>query len=91
MHLQRTLLLLALATLPFLAGHSHARERILINDGWRFMKYESLEDADDLIYDVRPEITDTKDDKDADTEPTDAVEINSNQDVLKPSIPQTTS
>lgn len=63
-----------------------ARERVLINDDWRFMKYASVADADDLIYDVRPEVTDTKDDKEADTEPTDAVEVEVKRAVLKPWI-----
>jgi len=32
------------------------RERISINDGWRFMKYGPDEKVDELIYDVRPEV-----------------------------------
>lgn len=59
------------------------RERVLINEGWRFMKYASAEDADDLIYDVRPEVEDTRDDKDADSKPTEAVEVKVDKAVLK--------
>ena len=32
------------------------RERISINDGWRFMKYGPDDKVDELIYDVRPEV-----------------------------------
>ncbi len=54
---------------------SGPRERILINDGWRFMKYASPKEADDLIYDARPEVKNEKDDKAADTMPTEAEKI----------------
>ncbi|MCA1745518.1 MAG: DUF4982 domain-containing protein [Bacteroidales bacterium] len=62
------------------------REKISINEGWHFYKYASLEEADSLIYDVRPEITDTNDDKPADSQPTEAQKITLNQTVLKPWI-----
>ena len=32
------------------------RERLSINDDWRFMKYGPNDEADQLIYDVRPEV-----------------------------------
>lgn len=51
------------------------RERILINDDWKFFRYDELTQADPLIYDVRPEVTDAKDDKPADAMPTAATEI----------------
>lgn len=35
------------------------RQRISINDGWRFYKYDSLAKTDRLIYDVRPEVSDS--------------------------------
>ena len=35
---------------------SAPRERISINEGWRFFKYDSVENADKLVYDVRPDI-----------------------------------
>ncbi|NLA49151.1 MAG: glycoside hydrolase family 2 protein, partial [Bacteroidales bacterium] len=38
------------------------------------------------IYDVRPEITDRRDDRDADTRPTEAVKIEAFREVLKPWI-----
>lgn len=62
------------------------RQRISINDGWKFMKYESAEDADNLIYDVRPEITSVNDAKPADSKPTEAEAIEAKDMVLKPWI-----
>ncbi|MDI6403010.1 hypothetical protein QLX67_13470, partial [Balneolaceae bacterium ANBcel3] len=62
------------------------RERISINDGWRFMKYDSPEDADHLIYDVRPTDEGFIDDIQADTKPTEAVQVEADRKVLKPWI-----
>ncbi|MBK7870295.1 MAG: DUF4982 domain-containing protein [Saprospiraceae bacterium] len=64
-----------------LISHSKHRERISINDGWRFIKYTS--EPDSLIYDIRPEVTDRNDNKDADSKPTEAVDVESTQRVLK--------
>ncbi len=63
-----------------------SRERILLNDGWAFMKYDSEDIADTLIYDIRPEVIDTKDDKPADAKPTEALAVKADQSVLKPWI-----
>jgi beta-galactosidase len=63
-----------------------ARERLSINEGWRFFKYESADDADGLIYDERPAIDDARDDRDADTRPTEAVGVERTREVLKPWI-----
>ena len=57
------------------------RERISINEGWKFMRYTS--DPDKLIYDVRPEVTDRNDNVVADTKPTESVAVASSQQVLK--------
>ncbi|MFC2138107.1 beta-galactosidase GalB [Bacteroidota bacterium] len=62
------------------------RDRISINEGWSFIKYNSEEETDQLIYDIRPEVTDHKDDKDADSKPTEAIEVETMQEVLKPWI-----
>ncbi|OQB65048.1 MAG: Beta-galactosidase [Bacteroidetes bacterium ADurb.Bin145] len=62
------------------------REKICINDGWFFYKYPSDSLADKLIYDVRPEVTDRRDDRVADSRPTEAVRAESIQDILKPWI-----
>ncbi len=67
--------------------YSLVRQRISINEGWSFFKYESASEADPLIYDVRPEIKKKfKDDKDADSKPTEAVNVVSEKEVLKPWI-----
>ena len=62
------------------------RQKISINNGWKFFKYDSMSEADNLIYDVRPEVEEYKDGKPADSEPTDAEKIESSQKVLKPWI-----
>jgi beta-galactosidase len=62
------------------------RSRILLDKDWRFYKYAPNEDTDDLIYDVRPEVTNTKDDGPADAKPTEATVVKSSRKVLKPWI-----
>jgi beta-galactosidase len=62
------------------------RERISINEDWRFHKYDAAEKADGLIYDVRPELKDKEDVVVADTMPTEAEEVDATQTVLKPWI-----
>jgi beta-galactosidase len=63
------------------------RERISINDHWRFTKGDPNGNSIGLIYDVRPEVKDKKDDKAADAEPTEAEKIAAtNRAVLKPWI-----
>lgn len=58
------------------------REHLSINDGWKFYRYSGSEQPDHLIYDVRPEVTDAKDDKPADAMPTDPDFISSGKGVL---------
>lgn len=63
------------------------RERICLDEAWRFMKYGPEAVVDDLIYDVRP--TDTSNSWDAqpaDAKPTEAEQVVSDQFVLKPWI-----
>lgn len=60
-----------------------ARERIILNDGWRFFRYASMEDADSLIYDLRPDTEGYRDDQDADTRPEAAVKTDTDGNVLK--------
>ncbi|PKQ43974.1 beta-galactosidase GalB [Confluentibacter flavum] len=62
------------------------RECISINDNWKFMKYASLEDADDLFYDVRPEVVNANDAKEADTPATEAEKLEASKKALKPYI-----
>ena len=67
-------------------GENKIRERISINDNWRFFKYQSIQEADKLEYDVRPEVAGVRENKVADARPTEAVKIESTQKVLKPWI-----
>ncbi len=64
------------------------RERLLLDKGWRFFKYAEESEADNLIYDVRPEVHENIDGRPADAEPTAAVEINddTSTEALKPWI-----
>jgi len=63
------------------------RERTSLNDHWRFTKGDPNGDSTGLIYDVRPEVKDRRDDKAADAEPTAAEKIAAtNRVVLKPWI-----
>lgn len=62
---------------------SSVRERILINDGWKFFRYGEKELPDHLNYDLRPEVLDSKDDKPADSMPTGPDSVSNGKDVLK--------
>lgn len=62
------------------------RQRISINDDWRFYKYSVPEAADDLIYDVRPEVKGPWAYGPADAKPTAAENVTTVQQVLKPWI-----
>ena len=62
------------------------RERISLNEGWKFYRYGPTEKADSLIYDVRPEVRNEQDDKAADSRPTEAVAAAATRPVLKPWI-----
>lgn len=62
-------------------GASMVRERISINNGWKFFRYHS--DPDHLVYDVRPEVTDRNDNVVADSKPTESVAVKTSADVLK--------
>lgn len=57
------------------------RERISINDGWRFMRYEGQ--ADTLVYDERPKVTNRNDNIVADTRATDTGKGVASSHVLK--------
>lgn len=66
--------------------HNENRQRISINENWRFFKYDWLSKGDDLIYDVRPEVKEFSWDQPADAKPTVAVKVTTDQLVLKPWI-----
>jgi len=76
-----------LVTPRVVAGQGDSlRQRISINEGWRFMKYGAHREADNLIYDVRPEVRDRRDERVADARPTEAENVETTQRVLKPWI-----
>src|SRR5436190_22818383 len=62
-------------------GDFPARERISINEGWRFMRYAG--EPDKLIYDERPTVSDRNDNKVADTKPSEEGVATSSANVLK--------
>ncbi len=57
------------------------RERINIDDGWRFMRYETQPDT--LIYDIRPAVDTHHDNVVADTKPTEAISLEVSERALK--------
>src|SRR5258708_3129574 len=62
-------------------------QRILLDDGWRFQLGDPTGNAVDLRYDVRPEVTDARDDKAADSRPEEAARLaEAARTVLKPWI-----
>lgn len=65
---------------------TNIRQRISINEGWNFFKYDSISKADLLIYDVRPDVNENNGNEVADAKPTEAVEVKTAQEVLKPWI-----
>ena len=63
------------------------RERVSLDQGWRFAKGDPNGDSTGLIYDLRPAVKDARDDHPADAEPTEAEKIAvTNRVVLKPWI-----
>lgn len=76
----------ALAKLSVNPVNNINRQRISINEGWRFYKYDSSTKADSLIYDVRPEVAERTENMVADAKPTESVEVKTTQEVLKPWI-----
>ncbi|HTV25407.1 MAG TPA: beta-galactosidase GalB [Polyangiaceae bacterium] len=63
-----------------------ARERLSLDAGWRFYEYPSAQAADDLIYDVRPEVADPQRERAADDRPTEAARVQTTRPVLAPWI-----
>ena len=62
------------------------RERLSINENWSFYKYDAADKTDNLIYDERPGVGFFRDSQDADSKPTEAVDVVEKQGVLKPYI-----
>lgn len=63
-----------------------SRERISINNDWRFFKYDSISQADNLKYDIRPDVKNYTGYTVADAKPTEAVKVDAVQNILKPWI-----
>ena len=63
-----------------------SRERISINKEWKFYKYDSISQADHLIYDIRPEVRSFRDNRPADARPSQPESVKTVQKVLKPWI-----
>lgn len=81
----RVVLVTFLLTLPFAA--SAERERIRLDDGWRFTRSDPAGTVADLRYDVRPAIDRSADARIADDKPDEAIAVSaSNARVLKPWI-----
>lgn len=59
------------------------RERTSLNAEWRFRKYGSRDETDDLVYDVRPEIRDSRNGAAADGKPRKAGDAATEEIVLK--------
>ena len=69
------------------ASLSAPRERLSINDGWRFQKDDPPGNTVPLLYDVRPELKDPKENQVADARPEEAERLSSaGRTVLKPWI-----
>lgn len=62
---------------------NNTRQKEQLNQGWKFYKYQADETPDNLIYDVRPEVNEYKDNIPADSKPTDAVKVQADKSVLK--------
>lgn len=77
---------LLLISICFFSSAAFARERVLINEGWKFYKYSENEKPDNLIYEPRPETGIVRDDKPADAKPTEKVAVSTIEKGLKPWI-----
>ncbi|TCO05425.1 beta-galactosidase GalB [Natronoflexus pectinivorans] len=62
---------------------NQVRERLSINDGWRFFRYDDATDADGLIYDVRPDVDEDIDQREADDQPVEGEWVEGEESVLK--------
>ena len=92
MNLRRYPLVLAALVLGFAAPASvgspdSPRERLSLNDGWRFQQDDPPGNTIPLLYDVRPELKDPKENQVADARPEEAEKLSAaGRSVLKPWI-----
>jgi beta-galactosidase len=77
-----TTLIIAFGFMPLTSLSQSSRQRILINNDWRFTKGDPA-GTKGLLYDVRPDVTDRNDNIIADTKPTEGVAVKSADTVLK--------
>ncbi|TPV56428.1 DUF4982 domain-containing protein [Aestuariibacter sp. GS-14] len=77
-------LVICAAILTISGVSASPRERVDLNSNWRFFRYADNQQPDALQYDTRPAIEGFNDSQAADTRPTDAVSVASQQHVLKP-------
>lgn len=75
------LLFFILNSVKIYSQDQFVRERISLNTGWNFMRYDN--NPDNLIYDVRPKIEAENDSKVADSKPTEAIKVEAKEAVLK--------
>jgi beta-galactosidase len=76
-----------LAGFGAIAADASPRERVPLEEGWRFHKGDPEDFAATLDYDVRPEVIRSADGKEADARPEQAARISAgSKDVLKPWI-----
>lgn len=69
------------------SGESPVRERLSLNEGWRFTQGDPAGNTTCLLYDVRPEVANARDDKAADSKPEEAQKLDTaGLAVLKPWI-----
>ena len=66
------------------ASAKSPRERVSINDGWRFVRGDPPGSTASLIYDVRPEMTEERDDRPADAQPRPPADVDTSMVALKP-------
>lgn len=76
----------AIAQSSINSSSAPVRQRISINEGWYFYKYDSSATVDNLCYDVRPDVGHNTENRVADAKPTEAVKVETMLEVLKPWI-----
>ncbi len=75
-------LIIAAGLIPIVSVSQSSRQKISINNGWRFLKGDPA-GTKGLSYDVRPAVTDRNDNIAADTKPTEGLAVISADTVLK--------
>lgn len=66
-----------------MSAQSSPRERLSIDEHWRFTKGDPPGNDVSLLYDVRPEVRDERDDRPADAEPRPSVRVDAPVQTIK--------